>query len=59
MSDAELDAVYGSLCRAVSAAGEAGAAALLARFALLAIGEIDDAARVQALITSAQQADPV
>ncbi|HEX8758015.1 MAG TPA: hypothetical protein VF745_16890 [Steroidobacteraceae bacterium] len=41
----ELDTLYGELCRSLTAAGEARAQLLLARFALLAIGAIDDPAR--------------
>jgi hypothetical protein len=53
MTEMELDSVYGDLCRALTRAGEARAPLLLARFALLAIGEINEAATVRALLASA------
>lgn len=53
MKDDELDSIYGELCRAVTEVGEARAALLLARFALLAIGEIGDYARLRSLLASA------
>lgn len=53
MTESELDGLYGELCRALSQVGEAGAALFLARFALLAIDEIDNAGRVRELLTSA------
>jgi len=53
MTDSELDDVYTALCESLSAAGEPGATALLARFALLAMVEIDDAARIRPLIEAA------
>lgn len=54
MTDEELDALYGELCRAVTQAGEARAPGLLARFALLAIGAIDDPAGIRALLAAAR-----
>jgi hypothetical protein len=54
MTESELDSLYGELCRAISEVGEAAAPAFLARFALLAIGEIDDVGRVKALLMSAR-----
>lgn len=56
MNDQELDAVYTELCRALGAAGEAEALALLGRFALLAILEINDRDRLRELIEQAAQA---
>jgi hypothetical protein len=56
MTDPELDALYGELCRAVTEVGETKAALLLARFALLAIGEIDDPAVVRGLLERARAA---
>jgi hypothetical protein len=53
MTETELDSLYGELCRALSQVGEAGAALFLARFALLAIDEIDNAGRVRELLASA------
>jgi hypothetical protein len=57
MTAEELDTLYGELCRSLTAAGEARAQRLLARFALLAIGAIDDPARIRALIAAAQESD--
>lgn len=42
MNDAELDAVYTRLCKTMTQLGEAKASLFLARFALLAIGEMND-----------------
>jgi hypothetical protein len=50
MTETELDSLYSELCLTLSKVGEAGAPLLLARFALLAIGEIDDVERVRALL---------
>lgn len=57
MTAEELDTLYGELCRCLTAAGEARAQLVLARFALLAIGAIDDPARIRALIAAAQASD--
>jgi hypothetical protein len=54
ISESELDSVYGELCRAISEVGEAHAPLLLARFSLLAIGEIADVERVRCILTSAR-----
>jgi hypothetical protein len=54
MTESELDSLYGELCRSLSEVGEAAAPLFLARFALLAIGEIDDVGRVRALLMSAR-----
>jgi hypothetical protein len=55
MTETELESLYGELCRALSEVGEAGAALFLARFALLAIDEIDNAGRVRVLLMSAMK----
>ena len=57
MTDAELDDAYTALCEALGAAGPARAQQLLARFALLAMVEIDDAARLRELIERAARAE--
>jgi hypothetical protein len=54
MTDEELDALYGELCRSLTQAGESRALLLLARFALLAIGAIDDPVRIRALLAAAR-----
>lgn len=53
MTNEELDSLYGELCRALTGAGERRAHLLLARFALLAMAEIDDAARIRDLLAAA------
>ena len=53
MNDLELDRVYTDLCRALSAVGEEGAMQALSRFALLAMLEINDPERIEALIARA------
>ena len=58
INESELDSVYGELCRAISEVGEAHALLLLARFALLAIGEIGDVERVRRILTSARDWNP-
>ena len=50
MTDLELDDCYTALCEALSAAGEPAALQLLSRFALLAMVELDDPAKVRSLI---------
>ena len=57
MSESELDSVYAELCRAISEVGKARAPLLLARFALLAIGEIGDVERVRRILTSARDCE--
>lgn len=42
MTDAELDIVYTRLCKTMTQLGETNAPLFLARFALLAIGEMND-----------------
>lgn len=54
MTDEELDGLYGELCRELTRAGESRAPLLLARFALLAIGAIDDPVRIRALLAAAR-----
>jgi hypothetical protein len=56
MTEAELDAVYTHLCKTMTELGEARAPLFLARFALLAMVRIGDAAVVQHL-TDAAAAD--
>jgi hypothetical protein len=53
MTDEELDALYGELCRSLTRAGESRAPLVLARFALLAIGAIDDPVRIRSLLAAA------
>jgi hypothetical protein len=56
MSNEELAAVYTHLCHVMTRVGEKDAPLLLARFALLAIGEIDDAQSATRLIDAASAA---
>jgi hypothetical protein len=56
MTEAELDAAYTNLCKTMTELGEARAPLFLARFALLAMVRIGDAAVVQGL-TDAAAAD--
>ena len=53
MTDSELDAVYTQLCRTMTALGEAQAPLYLARLALLALTELDDAGLAQRLLSEA------
>lgn len=55
MTDAELDTVYTRLCKTMTQVGEANAPLFLARFALLAIQEIDDAGAALGLIEAASE----
>jgi hypothetical protein len=57
INESELDSVYGELCRAISEVGEAHAPLLLARFALLAIGEIGDVEQVRRILTCARDCE--
>ena len=57
MTDEELDTLYGELCRSLTEGGEERARLLLARFALLAIGAIDDPPRIRALLAAARERD--
>jgi hypothetical protein len=56
MNQTELDTIYTELCRALTEIGEDRATLLLARFALLAIGEIGDIETVRALLVRAHAA---
>lgn len=53
MNDQELDEAYGELCRMLGDAGEAQALSTLARFALLTMHEIGDAAKIRQLLREA------
>lgn len=53
MTDAELDAAYSHLCRTMTELGETSTPLFLARFALLAMTEIGDAATIARLIAEA------
>ena len=55
MTEAELDMAYANLCRTMTHLGEAQMPLYLARFALLAMAEIGDPARVARLIASAAE----
>lgn len=55
MTEAELDAAYADLCRSMTRVGEAQMPLYLARFALLAMAEIDDAGQIARLIASAAE----
>ena len=57
IDERNLDSLYGEFCRALSDVGEAQAPLLLARFALLAIAEIDDVERVQRILSSARNCE--
>ena len=53
MTESELDSVYTQLCQTMTELGEARSSLFLARFALLAITEIDGMAVAQRLIAEA------
>ncbi|WP_175720471.1 hypothetical protein [Burkholderia anthina] len=53
MTDTERDTLYTDLCRTMTRIGETDASLFLARFALLAIETIGDAATVTRLIDEA------
>ncbi len=55
MTEAELDAAYSDLCRTMTRLGEAQTPQYLARFALLAMTRIGDAAVVARLIADAAE----
>lgn len=55
MTEAELDVAYADLCRTMTRLGEAQMPLYLARFALLAMGEISDPVRIARLITTAAE----
>ena len=53
MTESELDDAYTRLCKTMTEIGEAGSSLFLARFALLAIMQIDDPGGVERLIAEA------
>ncbi|MCA8199866.1 hypothetical protein LGM71_02210 [Burkholderia sp. AU33545] len=53
MTDTERDVLYTNLCRTMTRIGETDASLFLARFALLAIEAIGDAATITRLIVDA------
>ncbi len=55
MTDSELDAVYTRLCKTMTQLGENQAPLFLARFAMLAIDRLGDAAVAQQLIDAAAE----
>lgn len=55
MTDAELDVVYTRLCKAMTQLGETNMPLFLARFALLAVEQIDDCATSLRLIDDASE----
>lgn len=55
MNDQELDRVYTLLCQTLSAEGQENTAQVLSRFALLAMLEINDAGKIEKLISRAAQ----
>jgi hypothetical protein len=55
LSDAELDLVYTELCRTLTALGPSQTPLVLARFALLAVTRIGDAAVLRQMIEDAAQ----
>ena len=58
MNDAELDQLYTHLCRTMTGLGESNSTLFLARFALLAMARIGDAAIVRELVAAAAQGLP-
>lgn len=57
MNELDLDHVYTQLCRTLSEQGEANTAQVLSRFALLAMLEINDVAKIEKLIARAAVSD--
>ena len=55
MTDSELDIAYTELCKTMTRLGEAQSALFLARFALLAMVRIDDAAVIGRVIAEAAE----
>lgn len=55
LQPAELDAVYTSLCKTMTRVGEPASPLFLARFALLAMERIGDAAVIEVLIAAAAE----
>ncbi|MCA7998285.1 hypothetical protein [Burkholderia metallica] len=58
MTDTERDTLYTDLCRTMTRIGETDASLFLARFALLSIEAIGDAATVARLIADASDGLP-
>lgn len=56
MTDSDLDLVYTTLCKTLTAEGEAHAPLYLARLALLCMTELDDPQRALSLIDAAKLA---
>ncbi|HZZ02397.1 hypothetical protein [Paraburkholderia sp.] len=54
MTDSELDLVYTTLCKTLTAEGEAQAPLYLARLALLSMTELGDVQRALSLIDAAK-----
>ncbi|NPT42613.1 hypothetical protein GNZ12_15110 [Paraburkholderia sp. 1N] len=54
MTDSELDLVYTTLCKTLTAEGKAQAPLYLARLALLCMTELDDTPRALSLIEAAK-----
>jgi hypothetical protein len=54
MTDSDLDAVYTTLCKTLTAEGEAQAPLYLARLALLCVTELNDTQRALSLIEAAR-----
>ena len=55
LTDTELDAAYTQFCHQMTAVGEAEAPLFMARFALLAMTRIGDAAAVKQLVVQAAE----
>lgn len=55
MTEGELDTLYTQFCKIVTDLGEARSPLFLARFALLAMIEIDDVTALQKLIADARE----
>ena len=55
LTDTELDAAYTQFCHQMTALGEAQAPLFMARFALLAMTRIGDAAAVKQLVVQAAE----
>ena len=55
MNEQELDRVYTQLCHILGQAGEGQTSQVLSRFALLAMLEINDAGKIEKLITRAAE----
>lgn len=58
MTDSDLDLVYTTLCKTLTAEGEAQAPLYLARLALLCLTELDDPQRALSLIDAARLTAP-